>query len=172
MLRLKFEPIPGSDHLRLTTIIEKTVRNISPQSEQLRGMIHIDDWGLDERSRILECTATIDGTTVGRLEPTQVLENRSVRGQTNLFDVGPGKTVHLTNISVEVVHRNQDLSFIFQTPILNPVIDATEAPSDLDFEYDFGIHAPDIIRETHSRRRELKGIHFPLQRMRIHWWPK
>jgi hypothetical protein len=172
VLRLRFEAIPGGDHLRLTTILEKTVRNISHKSEQLRGMIHIDDWGLDERSRIVECSAVIDGTTVGVLQPLQVMENRSVHGQTNLFDVGSGKAVNLTNVSVEVVHRNQDLSFIFETPILNPVIDATEAPNDLDFEYDFGTNEPIIIQEIHSRRRELKGIHFPLQRMRIHWWPK
>jgi hypothetical protein len=106
------------------------------------------------------------------LEPTITFPNGSVRGQTKLFDVAPGTAVKLTSISVEIVHRNADLWFIFETPILNPVIDATEAPSDLDFEFDFGTNNPIIIHEIHSRRRELKGIHFPLQRMRIHWWPK
>jgi hypothetical protein len=59
VLRFKFEPIAGSAHLRLTTIVEKTVRNISSQSEPLRGYIHIDDWGLDERSNVTECRAEI-----------------------------------------------------------------------------------------------------------------
>ena len=162
----------GSDHLRLTTIIEKSIRNISHKSEPLRGSLWIDDWGLDERSKVTECTATIDGEKVGTLEPTEAHENRSVRGQSNSFDVPAGKVVNFTGVSVEVVYRNQDLSYIFQTPILNPVIDATNAPNDLAFEYDFGINEPIVIREAHSRRHQLTGIHFPLQRMRVHWWPK
>lgn len=113
-----------------------------------------------------------DDILVGKPEPVTVFPNGSVRGQTNAFDVAPGKTVKLTSVSVEVVYRNADLSFIFGTPILNPVTDITEAPSDLDFEYDFGTNNPITIHEVHSRRRELKGVYFPLQRMRIHWWPK
>jgi hypothetical protein len=135
-------------------------------------MIHIDDWGLEERSTVTDCRAEMDGNVVGTSEPTTIFPNGSVRGQTNVFEVPPGKIVKLTCISMEVVHRNADLSFIFATPILNPIIDATEAPNDLDFEYDFGTNNPIIIHEIQSRRRELNGIHFPLQRMRIHWWPK
>jgi hypothetical protein len=173
VLRLNFEPIVGSDHLKLTTILEKDVRNISPRTEQFRGMLHIDDWGLEERSQVTHCSATIDGKEVGKLEePIPVFSNGSVRGQTNLFDLGPGKTVQIICVSVEVVHRNQDLSFVFGTPILNPVIDCTKAPDDLDFEFDFGISEPLITHETHSRRGEVKGMHFPLQRLRVHWWPK
>jgi hypothetical protein len=55
---------------------------------------------------------------------------------------------------------------------LNPVVDATEAPNDLAFEYDFGINDPVVVQEKHSRRHQLNGIHFPLQRIRIHWWAK
>jgi hypothetical protein len=172
VLRLKFEPIQGSDHLRLTTILAKSIRNISHKSEPLRVSMWIDDWGLDERSKVTECTAKIDGKEVGTLQPTETLENRSVRGQSNSFDVPPGKVVDVTGVWVEVVHRNADLSYFFHTPILNPVIDCTEAPNDLAFEYDFGINEPIVIQEAHSRRHQLTGIHFPLQRMRVHWWPK
>jgi hypothetical protein len=127
VLRFRFEPIQGSDHLRLTVILDKNVRNISPKTEKMCNLIWVDDWGLDERSKIIECGAAIDGTKVGELEPPETLENGSVRGQTKLFDVAPEKTVNLTSIAVQVVHRNQDIFYTFQTPILNPIMDATEA---------------------------------------------
>jgi hypothetical protein len=44
------------------------------------------------------------------------------------------------------------MSYFFSVPILNPVIDITEAPHDLVFEYDFSTEEPITIEEAKSRR--------------------
>ena len=63
-LKIMITPL-GASCVRALVTMERTVRNITPDTESVRSMLRIDDWGLNEgRSEINECRMELDGKSV------------------------------------------------------------------------------------------------------------
>jgi hypothetical protein len=109
VLRLKFESIPDSTSLRLTTIIDKHVKNISRKSNPIKGWLHVDDWGLEERSKITECKIEIDGSVAASLLPPETLLNKSILGKTEEIPVRDDYSYFTTRDVTprESIHQNK-----------------------------------------------------------------
>lgn len=61
----------GNGVVRITTSVERTIRNRSAYPQQISNITHIDEWGLQRigRAEILECVLEIDGVTIDADEP-------------------------------------------------------------------------------------------------------
>jgi hypothetical protein len=161
----------GDGAVRVTESIERRIKNISSVRQQIQAYLHVDEWGFAEKSRILECQIETDEIGPLKFEREEYHPNLSVSGKTALVGVNPGQSATLVMKGIEIKRTNDDLSWVFLAPTINPVIEVRLPPS-LEFESNFGTANERIDISQISNRRELQGTYFPGQRMRVHWWPK
>ncbi len=172
ILSIKIEPIDGTC-VRVTTMVERTMRNITRSDQRIAGHIHIDEWNFPaEKSRICECkVAKIGGGTKDSASFTKVdtHDNLSISATTKEIKIAPDESAKLSLKSVEIKRPTDDLSLVFMRPTINPTIEVS-VPPELTCKTSFGPDEESAIDETYSNRRTLKGMYWPPQRMRIHWW--
>lgn len=170
-MKLIIEPIDAS-HVKVTTSISRTIKNISRSPTSVANSFALDEWGVSGKpSTIKVCKAKrSDGTEVS-FDPEAIEHrpNMSIRAATKELTIPPSQTILLSSEGVEYKGINDDLSFFFAAPTINPEIEV-EA-SEFEAEIGFG-SAGEVIDSAVSKRRTLKGAYFPRQRMRVRWWPK
>lgn len=169
-LHAKIEILDG-DKVRLTTMVERTLRNITSNVEAVRGFYSVDEWGFSEGpSQILECQLELDGgETISKFEVTS--DREKVTARTSEVLLRPGQSAKVSYKSVEIKRINDEASFNFRAPTKNPEIEIT-LPDSLECSY--GFPGPDdrIHKTKFMRRYTLQGMYFPYQRMTVRWWPK
>ncbi len=171
LLKVTIEPIEGTSYVRVTSNGERRIRNISEKSLLFSGMAHIDYWGLTERSQITTCSVTLEeGGNPVSFTRTETLSDLTVRAETEPVTVPSKKRVIVSTTTTEMMHDNDDLSYSYAFPTLNPMI---EAPPPKGFMVEGGFHkdAPFVTFERHTPRQKLEGVLYPHQRIRIRWWP-
>jgi hypothetical protein len=159
----------GSDGVRLTTTVERTLRNITTQSAPLKAYLHIDDWGADiEKSQIIDCYLLKDGQ---RFEAQEKPGGESrILFSTDNVQIGPNMTAKSISKCTEIKRRNDEASFIFGAPTKNPEI-VVNIPEVFKFTAGFGPQEPLVDRAAYGDRHTLTGMYFPGQRMTLRWWP-
>jgi hypothetical protein len=171
LLRVKIDPIAANpDCVRVTMMVARTLRNISGSTQTLRGYTHIDEWGFDEKSKVIECRVE-SGQQVRTSDKSRPQPNMTVLGQTEAITLKRNETAASSSTSVEIRRSNDDLSIVFLSPTINPVIEV-DCPSDFHSEISFGPDEEKISPEPYSNRKTLEGTYWPLQRMRVRWWRK
>ncbi len=171
ILKIKIEPV-DANCVRITTLTERTFKNIFTSSEQFEGYTHIDDWQFSQgQSSISECQAELVG---GALPPDQFSKiethsNLSISARTAKIKIKPNDCVRFTAKSIEFKRPTDELSFFYGAPTINPTIEV-DAPEQFKFQVSFGPDEEKTDRERYSARTTLEGIYWPLQRMRVHWW--
>jgi hypothetical protein len=159
----------GNSTVRLTSMIERTLRNISDNSETLNAYISMDEWGFDEPSQILECRLEMDGRTLSDF--TKRITAHEIIGETDKIDLLPGRTASLFYKTTEIKRNNDDISGVYLSPTRNPEIQV-QIPNTLEYSVEFGRHDYKTQKDRYSERYILQGTYFPSQHMRIRWWPK
>jgi hypothetical protein len=173
LLKIKIDPIDG-ECARVILAVERTVKNISFSDQEIYNLIHIDECNFSqESSSISECQMELVGSKKSPTYFTEIKKhpNKSISASTKKMKVRPGECARLNSRSKEIRRLSDEVSFFFTAPTINPTIEV-EKPDNFQAEVFFG---PDddaqTIEEKYSSRVTLSGTYWPLQRMRIHWWP-
>jgi hypothetical protein len=159
----------GGGNVRLTHTIERTSINISNGKEKTRAYITMDEWGFAEPSHIHECRLDF----YGRSYPCSSLEKTAatITASSDYVDVPPGDKVLTVAKTSEIKRNNDDASYAYLSPTRKPEIEVT-IPSDLDYTVEFGRSEYQVVKEQYGNRHIMQGTYFPVQHMRIRWWPK
>jgi hypothetical protein len=173
LLLIKIESI-GNGLVRITSHIERTIRNRSAYPQSIRNITHMDEWGYQKAgtSEVIECILEIDGVTIGADEPKK--DAYSVYRQTMEKTVKPDQVAKLRSRYIEYKPVNDDLHYSFAAPTVNPEIEV-QVSDDLDFICNFGTPteiAENVVVSKYAARKQLIGTYFPHQAMRVRWWPK
>lgn len=160
-----------SDRLvKVTSSVERTIRNKSAYPQTIKNLMHIDEWGYAAgQSQVIECVLEIDGQTFDA-GPAQI-DAYSVLRQTEEKTLRPNQTAKLRARSVEYRNINDIVYFHFMAPTINPEIEV-RVPPELDCNFGFGGPGENIVTLAYAPRKQLEGTYFPHQSMSVRWWPK
>jgi hypothetical protein len=159
------------DVVRVTCMLERTVRNISSETQPYKAQLDIDEWGFQqEQSKILECEIRNESGASHRF---QSVENRGhyIHARTEEIAVPPQGRVFISSKFTEIRRANDDLILVSVTPSNNPEINV-QIPDDFEYQVSFGHPNETIEKARYSSRHTMKGTYFPAQAMRLRWWPK
>jgi hypothetical protein len=133
LLLIKLESI-GGGLVRVTSHVERTIRNRSAYPQSIRNVTHMDEWGYEKggASEIIECILEIDGVSIGADEPKK--DAYSVYCHTIEKTLKPDQVANLRSKYIEYMPVNDDLHYSFAIPTKNPEIEV-QASDDLDFIY-------------------------------------
>ena len=164
----------GNGVVRITTAVERTIRNRSAYPEKINNITHIDEWGHQQigRAEIVECILEIEGAPIDAEEPK--INEYSVYRATAEKTLKPDQVANLGSKYIEYKPVNDDLHYSFAWPTINPEIEV-HVPDDLDCIYNFGTpdeNAESVVLSKYTPRKQLIGTYFPHQSMRVRWWPK
>jgi len=159
-----------NDTVKLTSSVERTIKNTSSYSERIRNYVEVDEWEFPAgKSEILECTLTVAGK-VHPAGPSKPAGPYSIRTGTREVTLEPGATATLRSKYIEY-KRTNDISFYHSsTPTVNPEIEV-KCPG---FECDIGFGTPNqnVHQSYYATRKQLTGTYLPHQYMSVRWWPK
>ena len=158
------------DRVRVTTTIERTIRNITTSPESCRMETSIDEWGFDERSRIEVCEIRRPNGETIRAEPPAEVRS-AFHAQTPEIMIGSQDTVDLLTKFIEIRRANDAVSIAFVTPTRSPEI-LLRVPHELHTSVSFGPIGEVIEEAPLSNRYILRGVYFPTAHMRVRWWPR
>ncbi len=171
LLSITLEKIPDG-RVRMTTGVERRIRNISADKQTLRGLIHVDEWGASEKSKILECHVLAeDGRQIAAFVSAEELPDQTLKAQTDEVEINPSRFVTTHSKSVEIKHINDDTDWTFGTPTINATITINK-PDDLECDCWFGTAPEERSKSQYSPIYSTNQTYFPNQRMRVRWWPK
>jgi hypothetical protein len=161
----------GNGVVRITSSVERTIRNRSAYPQDIKNITHIDDWGYHQvgRAEIVECILEIEGVSIDAGEPK--INAYSVYRETPEKTLKPDQVANLRSRYIEYKPINDDLHYSFATPTMNPEIEV-HVPSDLDCIFGFGTPSENAVESKYTPRKQLIGTYFPHQSMRVRWWPK
>jgi hypothetical protein len=172
LLLIKIETI-GGRLVRITSHVERTIRNRSAYPQSARNVTHMDEWGYQNvgASEVIECILELDGVAIDADEPKK--DAYSVYRQTIEKTLKPDQVANLRSKYIEYKPINDDLHYSFAIPTKNPEIEV-QASDDLDFIYSFGTptESENVVVSKYAPRKQLIGTYFPHQAMRVRWWPK
>jgi hypothetical protein len=172
-LILNLEKI-GSECVRMTVGIERSIRNITPEKQQIRGLVEVDEWGFPEKSQILESQVRLEDETVITFEPKSVEfkpNHQTLSAKTSPVSIGNGQSVTIFTKWSEIKRVNDDTDWTFMTPTTNAQIHIS-APDGLEYECWFGAAPEKVEKSKYAAVYTTKQTYFPNQRMRARWWPK
>jgi len=163
--------IVTQDVVKTTSSVERVIRNKSSYPEKLKNYVHIDEFGFQEKSDILECSITLaNGKPISFDEKKR--DDFSVRADTGEVSIGPGVTAELRSKWIEYRRINDVNYYHFATPTVDPEIEV-RCPDDLECSFGFGTPDQNIqLYHYAPHRKQLKGTYFPHQNMSARWWPK
>jgi hypothetical protein len=169
-MRVVLEPIPGTECVRATIEIERTVQNITGDTQKIKNMSHIDEWDFDcERSRIDVCEIEGPDGEVHSGRNVQALPSR-VRMETDEITLFSGQSATLRSKLIEIRRINDHVIVAFTTPIRNPTI-VIVAPDSLQARPGFG--SVDTFESARfESRHTMMGTYFPGIHMSVRWHPK
>jgi hypothetical protein len=176
LMIIKIEPMDGNESVRVTTAIERTFRNVTGSSQPINAFTHIDEWCFaGERSKIHECQIERIGPNGNVVESIGFDEvkrhdNMSISAASKEIRVGPRGQAKAKSKTTEIKRRIDELSFVFMRPTIDPSIQL-DVPDGFEARRSFGPDEGTEHSEEYVNRRTWKGMYWPLQRMRIHWWP-
>ena len=163
---------PNGNAVKVTTLIERTIKNTSSQREAVKNVVEIDDWGREEigKSQIEECSMTIDGNKV--LSKKVERSGFFLAAETEERTLKRDNSARLCSKWTEYKSANDIVVYWFTTPIINPRIHVTK-PENLDCDISFGGEKGDRVEVfVNGLVQQLSKTHFPHQSMSIRFWPK
>ncbi len=161
----------GNDTVKITNSVERTSRNISAFPESIPALVHLDEWGFDEQSTILDCEITAQGRQPEKFNCVIRNPDMSITAETAKVQVNPGETATVKLKWSEIRRANDEVSWIFLAPTLRPEIEV-RLPMTFDYRCRFGTPSEKQDSSTIVNRHQLIGTYFPGQRMKVRWWPK
>lgn len=163
----------GDDVICLTGSMERTIQSISLQSQDHKGHLSIDDWGVKGfKSSIIECYAEYEGKVYkpGELDISHV---EKISQSTEQFELSSEKSSKHFSKWTEYKRINDALYITFSTPTKNPVVHVEIADGlDLDCIVEFGSHSGTAKKEVYANIWRLEETYLPTQHIRVRWWPK
>ena len=161
--------VAGDDLVKVTTILEREIENISSRSEKIAAIAEVDEWGFPgHQSEVLNCElSTYDGD---RLQFTPPAENRGhyISARSDEYTLPPGRTVRLFYKFVEYKRRNDIVTYGLKHPTRDPEMEISICPG-LAYQASFGHHG-DVI-DLHVGRHVLRGTFLPNHILSVRWWP-
>ena len=114
-------------------------------TQELCAMMHIDEWGFSsEKSRIDECQIEPEGGLPIKTTKNDILPDSTIKAETKKIKIKPGLSARLTSTGIEIRRPNDDISFVFLAPTLNPTIDV-DVPNNFSFESEYACEEFDIV---------------------------
>ena len=105
-----------------------------------------------------------------KMTKIDIVDNFTLKTETDNITIAPGETVTLISEFTEVRRYNDHMVSTFLAPTKNPRIHVNATK----FEYilDFGVLAQQTSKSAVSSMHTLNGVYFPPSNIRIRWWPK
>jgi hypothetical protein len=170
---VRIQPL-DHDTVRVTTCVERTIKNIGPGSEYLPGIVHMDDWGFPEPSKVIRGSFSCAGerAEIGASDIKHQLDSTVKANIPQPIHIPKGESAS-TIVEFSEIRRTNDSSiFVFKTPTENPVIHLT-LPDGLDGIVEAGIPgSADSKSVAIPGQYEFVGVYFPPAQMRVRWWPQ
>lgn len=160
-----------AETVRVTTSTERVFRNITNSPERLTPLIHIDDWGYNEKSEIIKLAVVQDGKSI-EISEREIGTDSTVKATGDQFVIQANEHVSVLIIYSEIRRINDHITQVFMSPTVNPRIQIDRIDNDLDYLIDFGVVDAKIERSTISEVYTLIGTYFAPGHMRLRWWPK
>jgi hypothetical protein len=124
--------------VRVTSMSERTLKNITAYAEKYRNRVHVDEWGFRTgNSEILECTSQLQGGEPLKSEARKT-DEYTVLAETNELTVEPGQLLKLCSKWVEYRRDNDVCYYHFSTPTFNPEVEIRLPEQHLDYTMGFG----------------------------------
>lgn len=155
---------------KLTSMIERDVKNITTNTEIFTGYVSIDEWGFEgHTSKIAEYEVIHGDKRLALIEPLKKGPAK-ITGKTEDILISPKGVVTIKSKTIEFKRPNDVLYFSFLAPTKNPIVEVT-APGNIEYVVEFG-HRERVESEKYSGRHTLKGTFLPTQHIRVRWWVK
>jgi hypothetical protein len=156
----------------VTSSAERLVRNKSSYPQSIKNIIHIDEWNYAiGRSKIIECSLTIDGSTVKPTTPP-VSDDFSIQTATDEKQLNPDQIATLRSKWTEYKNMNDVTFFHFTIPTIDPEVEV-RTPQEIDALIGFGTPTQNIQPfHYYPMRKKMVGTYFPHQSIHVRWWPK
>jgi hypothetical protein len=170
-MTLKLVPLEGG-LFKLEISIERTVRNISRYSQEIRNSFAVDEWGHQHKSGIELCTMKFGGKTYSETQPRSDLTNVDAIGveTKDVLSLKHKEEIVLISKGHEIKLGNSEHLISFRVPTVNPVVDV-QMPPGFSHSFGFGVPVGEMTKSSIAETYELIGTQFPGQYMRLRWWP-
>ena len=171
ILKIKIEEI-DDQNVRVTSACERTFKNISNYTLPLAGAVSIEEWNSPiEKSTIVECQIKFVGDNETKTFKLPIVgPNGTVTASTEEIKLKPKQAAEFSMKTTEIKRRTDEHWDNYSCPTYKPVIDV-DHPSNFGIEISFGPDNDPIHPERYTGRKTLDGMYWPLQRMRVRWWP-
>jgi hypothetical protein len=167
---LRLIPLDGG-LFRLEISIERTVRNISRESQKVKNSFALDEWGHDQKSEIETCMMRFGDQTYSDTRPRLDLSIDAIGLETKkVVSLKHGQEVTFVSKGYEIKPANSEHLISFRYPTVNPVVNV-EMPPGFSHSFGFGVPGEEMMKSSIAERYELTGTQFPGQYMRLRWWP-
>jgi hypothetical protein len=171
-LLVKIETVEDG-FVKVTSHVERTIKNRSAYPQSIRNVTHIDEWGYQKDSaQIVECDLEIGGVVTLASEPKK--DSYSVYRHTPEKNLKPNQVANLSSKYIEYKPANDDIHYSFAAPTINPEIEV-QISDNLDCIFSFGTAGENDLNVAASKyapKKQLIGACLGGQSMRVRWWPK
>jgi hypothetical protein len=163
--------LAGDNVVKVTSSVQRTIRNKSAYPQPIKNYVHIDEWGYAVgRSEILECVLVLEGHTLAAANPPTV-HTYSLEVSTEERQLKPDQTVVFRTRWIEYKNINDQLFFHYTIPTLDPEVEV-KGPPEIEADIGFGTPVQNVEEFHYAMRRRLVGTYFPHQSISVRWWPK
>jgi hypothetical protein len=163
--------IIDKDCVRVTSMLERTIKNITSEVLPCKNYLAIDEWGFpQQKSEIIDCQIEIEGGPPLKFETVEQ-KGHYIEANTKEINVYPGVKAKLYSKFIEIKRQDDHITLVCRAPTSNPEIEVRIPPT-LAYECSFGTADEKVNQSRYGFRHTLIGTYFPLQSMRLRWWPK
>jgi len=164
---VRLEPIPATDLVRVHISLERTVKNISRETEKIWIGFAVDDWGFaGQKSKIEECSFNTGGGWVHCADEKH--DDPVVGKKQDDVEIKSGETYKVVMKGFEIHRDNDALRMFHANPAINPIVEL-HAPADFKYGCSFGVPSEKINPSKIDAYYRLEGTQFPGQCTYIRW---
>jgi hypothetical protein len=160
----------GDGLVRVNISSERTLKNITRQTESIDGRFAIDEWGFPGRTSVIEqCTLKIGDQRFEAKVNSDYNQGDAIGWVTEKKSVKSNETAHMIVKGYEFHRTNSVLIMGYRAPSVRPVLDL-HFPNGFKHRCSFGVPGERIVSSEITKRYTLDGAQFPSQNMWIRWW--
>jgi hypothetical protein len=160
--------------VQITTEIYRKLRNITDRERPIFASLHLDEWGYDQKTVIIDCEIqTLNGTLIKKFKPAKVEKTgSSVRGFTEPVFIGAGDGVIIQLKGIEYKPHNSDLQFAYtNAPTISPQIILTYDEAKF-YATAYSTGHGENAKHPYLNRFTFKGTLLQGQRVVVRWYAK
>lgn len=167
---LELSPLRG-DLYKLCVTSERDIKNVSRESQPIRNIVGVDEWGFEEKSKIDKCSMIFEEREYKGTKKRTDLTEEAIGLETETKSLQYNHVAKLVTEFCEIKTANGEFLINFRSPTVAPIV-VVHMPEGMKHTFNFGLPGEEVVKSSITEQYTLKGTHFPGQAMRLRWWPE